>query len=143
MKIAIDFDGTIVEHEYPQIGKTKLFAFETLKLLQEQGHQLILWTFRHGNFLDEAVEFCKKNGIEFYAVNSNFKNENYDNTFSRKLNADLFIDDRNIGGFPGWDVVWEILKPKSKLDPLNEDTFWTPWRNSANIKKRKKILGLF
>ena len=69
MKIAVDFDGTIVEHRYPQIGEEKLFAFETLKQLQKLGHQLILWTFRYGAELEEAVEYCKKKGLEFYAVN--------------------------------------------------------------------------
>ena len=62
MKIAVDFDGTIVEHRYPQIGEEKLFAFETLKQLQKLGHSLILWTFRHGKELDEAVEYCRKKG---------------------------------------------------------------------------------
>jgi len=144
VKIAVDFDGTIVEHEYPRIGKDKIFNFETLKLLKENGHQLILWTFRSGKTLDDAVEYCKKNGVEFFSVNSNFKGEKYDGSFSRKVNADIFIDDRNLGGFPGWNIVWEILKPESKYDPLNENIFWTPWETSSQIKKkRKKILGIF
>ena len=46
LRIAVDFDGTIVEHQYPAIGKELLFAFETLRQLQKQGHQLILWTYR-------------------------------------------------------------------------------------------------
>ena len=69
IKIAVDFDGTIVEHEYPAIGKEKLFAFQTLRELEKLGARLILWTFRAGKELDEAVEYCMKNGIEFYAVN--------------------------------------------------------------------------
>ena len=56
LKIAVDFDGTIVEHRYPEIGKEILFAFDTLKALQKQGHQLILWTYRSGKELHEAVE---------------------------------------------------------------------------------------
>lgn len=110
MIIAVDFDGTIVEHKYPAIGKTKLFAFETLKALQNQKHTLILWTFRHGKELDEAVEFCKKNGIEFYAVNKSYPEEELDGMASRKINADVFIDDRNMGGFPGWSKIWELLE---------------------------------
>ena len=90
MKIAVDFDGTIVEHAYPEIGKELLFAFETLKQLQKQGHQLILWTVRTGEKLNEAVEFCKKNGIEFYAVNKNYPEEKLDDETSRKINA-LFL----------------------------------------------------
>ena len=67
MIISVDFDGTVVEHAFPAIGKTKLFAFETLKALQDKKHTLILWTYRAGKELQEAVDFCKQNGIEFYA----------------------------------------------------------------------------
>jgi hydroxymethylpyrimidine pyrophosphatase-like HAD family hydrolase len=94
--IAIDFDGTIVEDEYPKIGKPIIFAFDTLKKLQENGHRLILWTYRKGRALDEAVAFCEKNGIVFYAVNKSFPEEEFDPKYSRKINADYFIDDRNI-----------------------------------------------
>ena len=96
--LAIDFDGTIVEDAYPKVGKPKIFAFETLKKLQQEGHRLILWTYRYGEALQEAVDFCKENGLEFYAVNCSFPNEVYDPKKSRKINADLFIDDRNVGG---------------------------------------------
>lgn len=111
MKIAVDFDGTVVEHKYPAIGKEILFAFETLRELQRQKHQLILWTYRSGKELDEAVEFCKEKGIEFYAVNKNYPEEEYDPTISRKIDADVYIDDRNLGGFPGWSAVWQMLNP--------------------------------
>ncbi|MGB0897409.1 MAG: hydrolase, partial [Flavobacteriaceae bacterium] len=57
--IAVDFDGTIVTDAYPKIGKPQLFAFETLKRLQDDGHRLILWTYRCGSKLEEAVAFCK------------------------------------------------------------------------------------
>ena len=109
MIIAVDFDGTIVEHRYPAIGKEKLFAFDTLKALQKQGHQLILWTFRSGKELEEAVEFCRKNGVEFYAVNKSYPEEVLTPNVSRKINADLFIDDRNLGGFIGWGEVWQMI----------------------------------
>jgi hydroxymethylpyrimidine pyrophosphatase-like HAD family hydrolase len=58
--IAVDFDGTIVEDAYPNIGKPQLFAFDTMKRLQNDGHRLILWTYRSGNKLNEAVAFCSK-----------------------------------------------------------------------------------
>ncbi len=111
IKIAVDFDGTIVEHEYPAIGKEMLFAFLTLKELNKKGARLILWTFRSGKELDEAVEFCRKNGVEFYAVNKNYPEEIMNDTVSRKIDADIFIDDRNLGGFPGWSEVWQMLNP--------------------------------
>lgn len=109
--IAVDFDGTIVTHAYPAIGKEMLFAFATLKELQARGHKLILWTFRSGDLLDEAVEYCRKNGVEFYAVNKNYPEEVFSDKISRKVNADIFIDDRNIGGFRGWSEVWQMLHP--------------------------------
>jgi len=124
MKIAVDFDGTIVEHKYPEIGKTMLFAFETLKELQKRQHELILWTYRAGKELDEAVAFCEKNGIVFYAVNKNFPEEEFEeDTISRKINADVFIDDRNVGGFPGWSKIWEMLNQNELLDSKQEIKF--------------------
>ncbi len=121
MIIAVDFDGTIVRHEYPKIGKPNLFAFETLKALQKQGHRLILWTYRAGKELDDAVEFCKEHGIEFYAVNKNYPEEEFDETISRKIYADIYIDDRNIGGFPGWSVIWKLIN--ENIPFKNEDFF--------------------
>lgn len=120
LTIAVDFDGTIVEDAYPKIGKENLFAFETLKKLQEKGHRLILWTYRSGRTLEEAVAFCKENGIQFYSVNSSFPEEIFEEKYSRKINADVFIDDRNIGGMLGWGEIYqtlikeEIPKPKKK-----------------------------
>ena len=120
--IAVDFDGTIVEDAYPKIGKPKIFAFESLKRLQKDGHRLILWTYRCGDRLTEAVEFCENNGIKFYAVNQSFPEEKFEEKISRKIYADIFIDDRNIGGFIGWGEIYqminkhgrELTKPKKK-----------------------------
>ena len=121
MKIAVDFDGTIVEHRYPEIGEEKLFAFDTIKQLQKLGHQVILWTYRAGKELDEAVEYCRKNGVEFYAVNKSYPEEVFsDDEISRKIDAEVFIDDRNIGGFIGWSEIWQILNPDSMDSELNE-----------------------
>ena len=99
MIIAVDFDGTIVEHEYPAIGREIPFATETLKMLMKQKHKLIMWSVREGKLLDDAVKWCKDRGVEFYAVNKDYPEETLDNNnhFSRKLKADLFIDDRSQG----------------------------------------------
>jgi len=121
--LAIDFDGTIVEDAYPNIGKPQLFAFETLKRLQDHGHRLILWTYRDGKKLEEAVLFCRENGIEFYAVNKSFPEEQFDKNKSPKIHADYFIDDRNIGGFIGWGKIYQML------------TNQTPNLNKAKSKK--------
>lgn len=107
--IAIDFDGTIVEDAFPKVGKPRIFAFETMKRLQQDGHRLILWTYRSGSKLEEAVVFCKENGITFYAVNQSFPEEKYDNSVSRKIYADIYIDDRNIGGILGWGEVYHLI----------------------------------
>ena len=140
MIIAVDFDGTIVEHEYPKIGKPKLFAFETLKALQNKGHQLILWTYRSGKELQEAVDFCKENGIEFYAVNKSYPEEEYDETISRKIMADIYIDDRNIGGFLGWSKIWELLNPESYTDDVKKQLENIPQSNKSFWEKLKGIL---
>jgi hydroxymethylpyrimidine pyrophosphatase-like HAD family hydrolase len=136
MKIAVDFDGTIVENRYPDIGKPKLFAFETLKELQKKKYLLILWTYRAGKALDEAVEFCKENGVEFYAVNKNFPEEQYDNTISRKIAADIYIDDRNLGGFPGWSEVWKMMNPDIYENDANDQVFQKSRRSFI-----KKLFG--
>ena len=105
--IAVDFDGTIVEDAYPKIGKPMIFAFETLKALQAAGHRLILWTYRDGSRLEEAVTFCEDNGITFYAINKSYPEEIYSEKISRKINADYFIDDRNVGGLKQWGEVFQ------------------------------------
>jgi len=107
--IAIDFDGTIVEDAYPKIGKPMIFAFETMKKLQSEGHRLILWTYRSDRKLQEAVDFCKQQGLEFYAINKSYPEEEFDGKISRKINATFFVDDRNIGGFIGWTAVHKLL----------------------------------
>jgi hypothetical protein len=111
MKIAVDFDGTIVEHKFPEIGKIRPFAFQTLKMLQEKGDLLILWTYRYGRYLDEAIELCRENGVEFYAINSNHPDEVFHEGMSRKIDCDYYIDDRNIGGLPSWGEIYQMLYP--------------------------------
>jgi hydroxymethylpyrimidine pyrophosphatase-like HAD family hydrolase len=110
MVIAIDFDGTIVEDAYPEIGEPKIFAFETLKEMQKAHHQLILWTTREGEKLDEAVDFCRNNGIEFYAVNNSYPEEEFDGKASRKINCEVFISHKNVGGIEGWGEMWQEIK---------------------------------
>jgi hydroxymethylpyrimidine pyrophosphatase-like HAD family hydrolase len=113
MVIAVDFDGTIVEHRYPEIGREIPFAIETLKKLIEDRHRLVLWTVREGKLLDEAVEYCRKRGVEFYAVNGNYQEEKHGNSdFTRKINADVFIDDKNLGGLPDWGIIYRMINEK-------------------------------
>lgn len=113
MIIAVDFDGTIVEHKYPKIGKEIPFAVETLKRLQADHHTLILWSVREGQLLKDAVDWCRGRGLEFYAVNSNHPEDFYEGedtpTSPRKLKADLFIDGRNLGGLPDWGEIYHVI----------------------------------
>ncbi len=116
MVIAVDFDGTIVEHEYPRIGKPVPFALDVLKRLQEEDHhQLILWTVREGDLLQEAIDYCAQNGLEFYAANKNYPEE--PEPSPRKLVADLFIDDRNLGGLRDWGVIYQMIKSGRPFSP--------------------------
>lgn len=123
--IAVDFDGTIATDKYPKIGPPQLFAFETMKKLQEHGHRLILWTVRTGRQLDEAIAFCEKNGIEFYAINKNYPEEILDDKTARKINADIFIDDRNIGGFVGWGKVHQHFFDEEQITPMKRKGFFS------------------
>jgi hypothetical protein len=111
MTIAVDFDGTIVKHRYPDIGEEIPFAVDTLKALQQRHHKLILWSVREGELLDEAVDWCRKRGLEFYAINRDYPEETTDNNphFSRKLKVDVFIDDRNLGGLPDWGTIFDMI----------------------------------
>lgn len=134
LTIAVDFDGTIVEHKYPAIGKEKPFAIDTLKQLSFEGYRLILWTARDGNLLEEAIEFCKKQGLTFYAVNSNHppgylfggKSDK-----SQKVIADLYIDDHNLGGLPEWGTIYEMITGIQKAHKKKR-----PWWK--RIFKRRK-----
>ena len=94
-----------------------LFAFDTLKKLQQEGHLLILWTYRSGKPLEEAVSFCKDNGITFYAINKSYPEEALSENISRKINADIFIDDRDIRGMMGWGEIYQILGKSSDAAP--------------------------
>ena len=91
MVIAVDFDGTIVEHDYPRIGREMPGAFVTMKRLIEQGWKLILYTMRSGKELQAAVDFCRENGVEFWGVNENPEQAAWTN--SRKVYAHFYIDD--------------------------------------------------
>lgn len=97
--IAVDFDGTLCEDRYPEIGSANLGLIALLRAIQRQGGRLILWTCRSGDRLEEAVEWCGQHGLVFDAVNKNVPEtvEKY-GTDSRKITADMYIDDRAVNG---------------------------------------------
>jgi hypothetical protein len=104
--IAVDFDGTIVEHEFPEIGPVVPGAFEWLRRWQAAGARLILWTMRsdgrtpdgsraNGPVLSEAVELCRANGVQFWGVNCNPDQAAW--TKSPKAYAHIYVDDAALG----------------------------------------------
>jgi hypothetical protein len=129
--IAVDFDGTIVDHCFPEIGEPVPKAFSWMKRWQELGANLILWTMRsddrlgdgkeNGPVLTEAVEFCRQNGVEFWAVNDNPQQASW--TRSRKVYAHYYVDDAAFGcplcenSRPGGRpyVDWDIVGPRIEL----------------------------
>ena len=130
MTIAVDFDGTIVEHAYPEIGKEKPFAIQTLKQLQQEGNRLILWTSRENELLDEAIAFCHERGLDFYAVNSNEPADALFHKFSTKVIADVYIDDHNLGGIPEWGEIYEMItqqRAERRAAREQKKSFW-PWK---------------
>ncbi|MCR5819903.1 MAG: hypothetical protein K6F94_02990 [Bacteroidaceae bacterium] len=136
MTIAVDFDGTIVTHRYPDIGEEIPFACETLRMLIADRHKLILWSVREGELLQEAVDWCAERGIEFYAVNRDFPEEDVNKNmhFSRKLKVDMWIDDRNVGGLPDWGTIYQIISEgKTYEQILLEQTY-----SQDSLPPRKK-----
>ena len=126
MTIAVDFDGTLVEHRYPEIGREFPFAFSTLRKFRQDGNKLILWTVREGRLLDEAIAYCRERGVEFDAVNGCYPDSSLVAELdSRKLKASVFIDDRNLGGLPciegrpgvpDWSAIYRIVSTGETLE---------------------------
>lgn len=138
MTIAVDFDGTIVEHRYPKIGEEIPFATEILKILAQERHKLILWTVREGELLEEAIEWCRQRGVFFYSVNKDYpEEEKSHNGFSRKLKADLFIDDRNLGGLPDWGTIYQMIHEQKPYEPVLCDR----QKPTGDLSWIEKLLG--
>ena len=124
MIIALDFDGTCVTHEYPNIGKD-IGAVPVLKALVNSGHQLMLWTMRSGKELEEAEQWFKDNDIPLWASN---KNPNQNWSTSNKQFANMYIDDAALGcpltvdfkksmrSFVDWQKIAEILTSIEVID---------------------------
>ena len=93
MIIAVDFDGTCVTHEYPEVGKD-VGAVDTLHELVAKGHKIMLWTMRSGKELDDAVEWFEQNDIPLWGIN---ENPTHNWSTSHKQYAHLYIDDTALG----------------------------------------------
>lgn len=102
MIIAVDFDGTLCKNAWPGVGEPNTALIDFLIKRRAQGDKIILWTMREGKPLLDAIYWCHEHGLQFDAVNDNLKEqqEKYHNN-PRKVYADWYIDDHNVGHFPG------------------------------------------
>ena len=95
--VAVDFDGTLCENAFPEIGAPKHDVIQTVKEYRKYGWKIILWTCRNGEHLANAVKWCKHHGLEFDAVNENLPEvEEVFGGWTRKIFADVYIDDKNV-----------------------------------------------
>ena len=94
--IAVDFDGTLCENKFPEIGEPKKDILDAVKKLRQQGNKIILWSCRSGQPLIRAVMWCAEQGLLFDAVNENLPEiiERYGGD-TRKIWADIYLDDKN------------------------------------------------
>lgn len=121
--ICVDFDGTCVTHEYPNIGK-EIGATEILKQLTDKGHKLILFTMRSGKELQDAINWFKERDIPLFGINENPEQHTW--TSSPKPYANLYIDDAAYGCPIKYDKIlsgrpfvnWDIIKTN-----LNQSLF--------------------
>jgi len=105
-EIAVDFDGTIFEDDFPGIGDPKTDVIDKLKAFKDHGAEIILWTCREEENLEKAVEACKEERLEFDAVNENSPSRKKmmeesakkgDVYGLRKIYADIYVDDKALG----------------------------------------------
>jgi hypothetical protein len=113
MTIAVDFDGTLHDGEYPGTGAPVPGAADALQRLSAEGHYLIIWSCREGKTQIDMVNWLIKHEIPFNRVNDNIGCELYGYN-SRKVYADVYIDDHNVGGLPSWNEIYNIISGKVK-----------------------------
>ena len=127
MYICVDFDGTIADHDYPDIGKPVPYAIDRLLRFQELGGELILFTMRSGESLDEAVDYVEEEGIKLFGINRNPTQDRW--TLSPKAYGHLYIDDAAFGcplrkykGFNQVCVDWSIVGPA--VEKMLKEKIW-------------------
>ena len=102
MIIAVDFDGVLCVNDFPRIGDPNDDMVSLIKQTIEDGHEVVLWTTRNGAELDAAVQWCSSRGLKFANVNGPAPSNEREYrdaypTQSRKIYADIYIDDHNVG----------------------------------------------
>lgn len=115
--IAVDFDGTICENAYPEIGEPHWKIINSLILEQSKGTKIILWTCRQEQYLEDAIRKCKEWGIEFDSINENLPEliEKYGNN-CRKVSATEYWDDRAVPlnyfyDEGEWEIIYGVVTP--------------------------------
>ena len=107
------------------------------------GHKLVMWTVREGKLLDEAVEWCRERGVEFTAINETLRadtNEHSHNT--RKIDADIYIDDCNIGGRFDWETVYHMIHDNlTYYDIIREEKRKAQQQQVEKPKKKRRWFG--
>jgi hypothetical protein len=111
MIIAVDFDGTICRGKYPAIDGLKPYAKDVINQLYNEGHYIIVWTCRSGEELEKAVNYMLASGVKFHRINDHNPETvaRYGNN-SRKVYAHLYIDDKQVGGLPAWNEIYEWIR---------------------------------
>ena len=102
MIIAVDFDGTVVEHLYPEIGTLKTGAKEALQTFRKAGHKIAIWTCRSGKEEEAVRRFLLANDIPFDTINAPVAGADLG---TRKIYADLYIDDKGLRYEDNWDTL--------------------------------------
>ena len=120
MNLSIDFDGTICEHSFPEVGKLKPEADVYIRKLYEEGHKIIINTCRSGKYEGMAQDFLDANNIPYHYINGNlpelivlYKQD------CRKISADIYIDDKCLMGLPEtWEEIYNLVKAKANEKQL-------------------------
>lgn len=110
MIIAVDFDGTVHTGQYPEIGYIRQGCIEALRRLHDAGHYIIIWTCREGREQTQAVNWLLAKGVPFDRINENHPDNlvRYPDN-NRKIYADVYVDDRQVGGLPSWDEISDYI----------------------------------
>lgn len=146
MIIAIDFDGVIADgSKYPAIGKMLPGAATMIKRLHDAGNYIIINTCRTGKPMESAIRFLLDNGITYDAINEQNPEMTKAYGDTRKIFADVYIDDHNLGGFPGWESkeVHKLLKPGANTSESSKALLKNLIRDAAAITgvAESRILG--
>ena len=147
--IAIDFDGTIVDHRFPEIGKLKPYAKEVINEWYDKGYIIIVWTcrnFREPDYKNDArwqnaplpaVErFLEREGVKFHTINVQQPGLGFYLT-SPKIFANIYIDDRNLGGFPGWLFTKKAVEDYYSIDKNGDMKQWSNYHHMLNGEYNK------